>query len=150
MHNKPLEHYKDTRSKNRKANSVTLRFTKSSYGSVKEIMKKITLISGLILLVSCAVSGPKYSTSIYFDSYPGPILQFVPVYPEAALSQQQQGSVTMSFVVGEHGKATDIQVIESAGEPLDSAATQAVQEALHDPKFRGKSVTVVTKFTLNN
>jgi TonB family protein len=114
-------------------------------------MKKLASILSIALLVGCASTGPNHSgtTAIDFNSHPGPIVKVTPMYPEAALSQDKQGSVTMSFIVGEDGKATEIQVLESVGEPLESAAIQALQKALYHSKFSGKSVTVVAEFTLN-
>lgn len=71
------------------------------------------------------------------------------MYPDAALVNNQEGSISMSFVVGEDGKAKDIKVTESVGEPLEGAAVRALQKALYHPKYSAKSVTVVAEFTLN-
>lgn len=114
-------------------------------------MKNIVLIFAISLLAACAATGPTQSgtTAITFNSEPGPIVKVTPMYPYSALTNMQEGLVSMSFVVGEDGKPKDIKVTESVGEPLEAAAIRALQKALYHPKFSGKSVTVVAEFTLN-
>ncbi|WP_345552318.1 energy transducer TonB [Microbulbifer aestuariivivens] len=114
-------------------------------------MKKLALALVMSVLAGCAAMEPKVSgiTAINFNSEPGPVVKVAPRYPNAALAQGLEGNISMSFVVGEDGKPKDIKVIESVGEPLESAALRALEKAFYLPKHSGKSVTSVAEFTLN-
>ncbi len=122
-------------------------------GSVKRKVKMKILISILaILLWPVFVNADKLPhgvTSIHFKSDPGPVVKVTPMYPESALAKNQEGTVTIKFVIGSDGKATDIEVLNSAYKPLEKPAIIAVQKAFYFPKYSGKSVTAVAEFALN-
>jgi TonB family protein len=47
-------------------------------------------------------------------------------YPEAARARNLQGAVTVGMVITDEGVPTEIEVVESAGEPLNRALADAV------------------------
>jgi len=62
-------------------------------------------------------------------------------YPEAARRLRLQGSVGVEFIVDEQGQATDLRVVESAGELLDQATLAAVSRWRYEPAtYKGLEV----------
>jgi periplasmic protein TonB len=78
----------------------------------------------------------------------------VPRYPPAARRSLQQGVVQLRVLVGEDGRARDIELLRSSGHTLlDEAARQCVREALFRPYLlngvaRAVLVVVPIEFTL--
>jgi periplasmic protein TonB len=78
----------------------------------------------------------------------------VPHYPPAARHSLQQGVVQLRVLVGEDGRARDIELLRSSGHTLlDEAARQCVREALFRPYLlngvaRAVLVVVPIEFTL--
>ena len=56
-----------------------------------------------------------------------------PVYPPMARKLNQQGRVTVAFIVTEEGVPTELRIVESGGEILDSAVLHAVAEWRYEP-----------------
>ena len=114
-------------------------------------MKKIAAILAVLIVTACATVGSKYSTDtdITFNGEVGPMLKIAPIYPASAIEQGMEGSVSMSFIIGEDGKAKNIEVTNSVGEPLEVAAVRALQNALYSRKYSGDFATAVAEFSLN-
>jgi TonB family protein len=60
-----------------------------------------------------------------------------PEYPEAASRAYRTGKVVLSFTVQVSGAVTDIEVVQSAGPDLDTAAVQAVSRWRYEPATEG-------------
>jgi serine/threonine-protein kinase len=56
-----------------------------------------------------------------------------PSYPPAARRRDQQGRVTVEFVLTEDGVPTDLTILESAGEILDNAVLESVATWRYEP-----------------
>ncbi|HXV65290.1 MAG TPA: TonB family protein [Vicinamibacteria bacterium] len=56
-----------------------------------------------------------------------------PAYPAIARRLNQQGRVTVEFVLDENGVPTELQVIESAGEVLDAAVLESLSTWRYEP-----------------
>jgi TonB family protein len=54
-------------------------------------------------------------------------------YPESARSKKLQGRITIALVVDEKGEPQDLEVVESAGGPLDEAVLKAVAKWRYEP-----------------
>lgn len=62
-----------------------------------------------------------------------PTKQIPPRYPQAARQAHEQGTVTLYAVVGGDGYVVKTQVLESGGQALDQATTDAVQQWIYPP-----------------
>ena len=77
-------------------------------------------------------------------SAPVPIFQPEPEYSEEARKAKWQGSVFLSLIVDEMGKAVNIKVARSLGLGLDEKAIQAVEKWRFKPGMKdGKPVPVI-------
>lgn len=114
------------------------------------LLVSITLFS--TTLIGCSSTRSQYlvSTSLKFSSEQDvPLVTVTPVYPRSAVSQQLEGSVAMSFLVGQQGEIVDILVIDSPGEPFESAAVKALEQAVYDVSYSGKGYVAIAEFTLS-
>lgn len=76
-------------------------------------------------------------------SAPKPIYTPEPEYSEEARKAKFQGTVLLSIVVDENGKATNIHVSRPLGLGLDDKAIEAVKKWKFEPgKYNGKAVAV--------
>lgn len=64
---------------------------------------------------------------------PKPIKKTFAKYPEAARQRKLEGVVSLSLLVSETGKVTDVKVVKSANPILDDAAVKAVREWVYEP-----------------
>lgn len=88
-------------------------------------------------------------TDIEFNGELTPIVKVTPIYPKSALEQEEQGSLEISFKIGEDGKAINIKVIDSAEKALEVAYISALKKVLFPPIYSGKSITTIAHFKLN-
>ena len=121
-------------------------------------MKTLALLLTGLMLAGCISTSPETATStaypaartyITFSSQPGPVVTVNPAYPTRALKRGQEGSVKIQFMVNNKGQASQARVLSGVGEPLDSAAIQAVSKALFLPTQRGKRMTATATFSLH-
>ena len=83
-------------------------------------------------------------------SAPVPIYQPEPEYSEEARKAKWQGSVLLSLVVDESGKAVGIKVTKSLGLGLDQKAIEAVEKWRFKPGMKdGKPVPVMASVEVN-
>jgi TonB family protein len=83
-------------------------------------------------------------------SAPVPIYQPEPEYSEEARKAKWQGSVLLSLVVDESGKAVGIKVTKSLGLGLDQKAIEAVEKWRFKPGMKdGKAVPVMASVEVN-
>ena len=83
-------------------------------------------------------------------SAPVPIFQPEPEYSEEARKAKWQGTVMLSLVVDETGKAVGIKVTKSLGLGLDEKAIEAVQKWRFKPGTKdGKPVPVIASVEVN-
>lgn len=83
-------------------------------------------------------------------SAPVPIFQPEPEYSEEARKAKWQGSVLLSLVVDESGKAVNIKVTKSLGLGLDQKAIEAVEKWRFKPGTKdGKPVAVIASVEVN-
>jgi TonB family protein len=83
-------------------------------------------------------------------SAPVPIYQPEPEYSEEARKAKWQGSVLLSLIVDESGKAVNIKVAKSLGLGLDEKAIQAVEKWKFKPGMKdGKPVPVIASVEVN-
>jgi periplasmic protein TonB len=83
-------------------------------------------------------------------SAPIPIFQPEPEYSEEARKAKWQGTVMLSLVVDESGKAVGIKVTKSLGLGLDEKAIEAVQKWRFKPGTKdGKPVPVIASVEVN-
>jgi periplasmic protein TonB len=83
-------------------------------------------------------------------SAPIPIFQPEPEYSEEARKAKWQGTVMLSLVVDETGKAVGIKVTKSLGLGLDEKAIEAVQKWRFKPGTKdGKPVPVIASVEVN-
>jgi len=83
-------------------------------------------------------------------SAPVPIYQPEPEYSEEARKAKWQGSVLLSLIVDESGKAVNIKVARSLGLGLDEKAIQAVEKWRFKPGMKdGKAVPVIASVEVN-
>jgi periplasmic protein TonB len=83
-------------------------------------------------------------------SAPVPIFQPEPEYSEEARKAKWQGTVMLSLVVDESGKAVGIKVTKSLGLGLDEKAIEAVQKWRFKPGTKdGKAVPVIASVEVN-
>lgn len=116
-------------------------------------MSRINGFAGLVLACLAGAAGaagtdkivpvklaPNAPGSIKYDSCTRP------VYPEEALAQKQQGTVTLRFLVGADGKVKDARVVTSSGYPaLDEAARAGIAKcSFHPAMAEGKAVEAWT------
>ena len=93
-----------------------------------------------VLALLAAVAGPAQVPSAKSsDSTSPPVLvtKVDPEYPEAASRVYRTGKVVLSFTVQVSGAVTDIEVVQSAGPDLDTAAVQAVSRWRYEPATEG-------------
>lgn len=65
-----------------------------------------------------------------------------PVYPPESLRHEQQGTVTLAFLIGVNGEVRQSNIAKSSGFPLlDIAAQQAVEKCLFKPGTRDGQTT---------
>ncbi|MBV8846195.1 MAG: energy transducer TonB [Bryobacterales bacterium] len=105
-----------------------------------------------------AGTGPGYSGGIGGGAYrigggvsaPVPIYQPEPEYSEEARKAKWQGSVVLSLIVDEVGKAVNIKVSKSLGLGLDQKAIEAVEKWRFKPGMKdGKPVPVIASVEVN-
>jgi TonB family protein len=83
-------------------------------------------------------------------SAPVPVYQPQPGYTEEARKAQWQGTVLLSLVVNESGKATNIRVTKSLGMGLDEKAIEAIQKWQFKPGIKdGQPVPVLASIEVN-
>jgi TonB family protein len=83
-------------------------------------------------------------------SAPVPIYQPEPEYSEEARKAKWQGTVLLSLVVDESGKAVGIKVMKSLGLGLDQKAIEAVEKWRFKPGMKdGKPVPVMASVEVN-
>ncbi|NHZ82662.1 TonB family protein [Massilia sp. CCM 8695] len=70
-----------------------------------------------------------------------------PVYPKAALYGEQEGTVTLAFLIGSDGAVKEAKVVKSSGFPLlDLAAQEGIRRCMFRPsRIDGKPVVAWTK-----
>ncbi|MGI1679184.1 MAG: energy transducer TonB [Cellvibrionaceae bacterium] len=119
-------------------------------------MKKYTgilLCAALsIILTGCTNVRSDYlvTTSLKFNNEKdAPLVTVTPDYPRIAVSQKLEGSVAMSFAVGDSGEVVDILVLDSPGEPFESAAVKALEQALYDSSHSGNGYVAIAEFVLS-
>ncbi|MES3024575.1 MAG: energy transducer TonB [Pseudomonadota bacterium] len=57
-----------------------------------------------------------------------------PVYPRASLRHEQQGTVTLAFLIGTDGTVQDSRIVKSSGFPLlDTAAVEGISKCQFKP-----------------
>ena len=83
-------------------------------------------------------------------SAPVPIYQPEPEYSEEARKAKWQGTVLLSLVVDENGKAVSIKVTKPLGLGLDQKAIEAVEKWRFKPGMKdGKAVPVIASVEVN-
>jgi TonB family protein len=83
-------------------------------------------------------------------SAPVPIYQVEPEYTEEACKAKWQGSVLLSLVVDETGKAVGIKITKSLGLGLDQKAIECVEKWRFKPGMKnGKPVPVMSSVEVN-
>ncbi|MGH1471796.1 MAG: TonB family protein [Cellvibrionaceae bacterium] len=120
---------------------------------MKRITEVIIFTALSMALIACTNVRSDYliSTSLKFSNEEGtPLVTVTPDYPRLAVSQQLEGSVAMSFMVGDSGEVEDILVIDSPGEPFESAAVKALQQAVYDSSLSGKGYVAIAEFVLSD
>jgi TonB family protein len=81
---------------------------------------------------------------------PTVLLQVEPEYSEEARKAKYQGTVVLSLVVDEAGKAQNIKVVRSLGLGLDQKAIEAVEKWKFKPGMKdGKAVPVIASIEVN-
>jgi TonB family protein len=92
--------------------------------------------------ISGGLSGSVYAPGAGVTN-PVPIYRPEPKYTEEAHKAKLQGSVLLSLVVDETGKAVQIKVVRSLGLGLDERAVEAVSQWKFEPgRLNGKAVPV--------
>jgi len=81
----------------------------------------------LVMLSSSAGAAEKPAAAPGPSAAPVLVTKVDPEYPEAASRVYRTGKVVLSFTVQVSGAVTDIEVVQSAGPDLDTAAVQALQ-----------------------
>ena len=76
-----------------------------------------------------------------------------PVYPAIARASGMEGDVVVQAVVQPDGRVTDVKVVRSANELLNTAAIQAVRQYVYQPGLRNGvaeafQVEITVKFSL--
>lgn len=71
------------------------------------------------------------------------------MYPVFAIQNGLAGIVKVQFTVSNKGRASQLGILEGLGEPLDTAAIQAVNKALYLPRYSGQTVIATVIFSLN-
>jgi TonB family protein len=91
------------------------------------------LLLALALLSSLA--GPADAPAAGKGPSASPVLvaKVDPEYPESARRAYRTGKVVLSFTVQVSGAVTDIEIVQSAGPDLDTAAIQAVSRWRYEP-----------------
>jgi len=91
------------------------------------------LLLALALLSSLA--GPADASAPGRGPSASPVLvvKVDPEYPESARRAYRTGKVVLSFTVQVSGAVTDIEIVQSAGLDLDTAAIQAVSRWRYEP-----------------
>jgi protein TonB len=83
-------------------------------------------------------------------SAPAVLFKVEPEYSEEARKAKWQGTVVLSLVVDENGKAQGIKVVRSLGLGLDQKAIEAVEKWRFKPGMKdGKSVPVIATIEVN-
>jgi TonB family protein len=83
-------------------------------------------------------------------SAPVPIYQPEPEYSQEARKAKLEGTVMLSLVVDENGKAQNIRVTKSLGHGLDEKAVEAVKKWRFKPSMKdGKPVPVIASAEVN-
>ncbi len=83
-------------------------------------------------------------------SAPSVLFKVEPEYSEEARKAKWQGTVVLSLVVDESGKAQGIKVVRSLGLGLDQKAIEAVEKWRFKPGMKdGKSVPVIATIEVN-
>jgi TonB family protein len=83
-------------------------------------------------------------------SAPVPIYQPEPEYSEEARKAKWQGSVLLSLIVDETGKAVNIKITRSLGLGLDQKAIEAVEKWRFKPGMKdGKAVPVIASIEVS-
>ncbi len=83
-------------------------------------------------------------------SAPSVLYKVEPEYSEEARKAKWQGTVVLSLVVDENGKAQNLKVVRSLGLGLDQKAIEAVEKWRFKPGMKdGKSVPVIATIEVN-
>jgi periplasmic protein TonB len=83
-------------------------------------------------------------------SAPSVLFKVEPEYSEEARKAKWQGTVVLSLVVDENGKAQNLKVVRSLGLGLDQKAIEAVEKWRFKPGMKdGKSVPVIATIEVN-
>lgn len=90
-----------------------------------------------VLLGVAASTAPATAASAASSSAPVLVTKVEPEYPEAARRAYRTGKVVLSFTVQPSGSVTDVEVVQSAGPELDSAAIAAVSRWRYEPATEG-------------
>lgn len=69
-------------------------------------------------------------------------------YPKKAQEEKLQGQVTLSFIIEEDGRLTNIEILQSAGSELDSEAVRIVSSSPDWEPGKQRDKPVRVKFTL--
>ncbi len=114
-------------------------------------LPRLTAAALILLISGCTNVGSDYfvSTSLKFSDDSTPLVAVTPNYPRTAIYQQLEGAVAMSFIVGNSGEVLDIQVLDSPGEPFESAAVKALRQSIYDSSLSGKGYVAIAEFTLS-
>ena len=87
-----------------------------------------TIVSSALLVVSLASYGAEVAPVMDSKSCDPP------KYPKAALMNEEQGTVSLMFLVGPDGKVTDSKIDKSSGsKSLDKAALSAFSQCKFKP-----------------
>jgi TonB family protein len=83
-------------------------------------------------------------------SAPAVIVKVDPEYSEEARMAKYSGTVVLSVVVDQEGRARDIHVLKSLGMGLDEKAVEAVQKWKFKPGMKGgQAVNVRAQIEVN-
>jgi TonB family protein len=90
---------------------------------------RLRLFAAIALLLPLAAQDPKLAKM----TQPMILTKVEAKYTEQARLEKIEGAVTVSVVVSEEGKATDIKVTKSLGAGLDQNAIDAVKQWVFKP-----------------
>ena len=81
------------------------------------------------------------------DTFPSPISQAKPSYPQEMLKKKMSGTVTVEFIVGENGRVLDAVAIDSTNPAFNELAVAAIKKWTFKPATR-KGVNIRTLLRL--
>lgn len=100
----------------------------------------------VLLAPAVAAAGNAYSPKFARDELPAQVLSFElcpkPAYPKSSLRNEEEGTVTLRFMVGANGRLLIQQIARSSGfRDLDRAAQVALSQCYFRPaSIQGRPV----------